>query len=119
MTGPAPTNEEVSCMLNPLSASHREGCRHLSYRDARRSVHSGAILIGSILAFLCALLFSSGSPATAAERPVRIVALGDSLTAGLDCRATNRFRQTLSERSAPKDSMWKSSTPAYRVIRLP
>jgi len=82
-------------MLNRLSASHREGCRHLSYRERRRSVHSGAILIGSILAFLCALLFPSGSPATAAERPVRIVALGDSLTAGLGLSRDQSFPANL------------------------
>jgi acyl-CoA thioesterase I len=64
--------------VNCFSASHREGCKRLSYRHSRGSVH-----IRALAALLCAAIVTIAPLTKAAERPVRIVALGDSLTAGL------------------------------------
>jgi acyl-CoA thioesterase-1 len=73
-------------MLNRLSASHREGFKCQSYRHRRPSVH-----ISVVTALLCVLLFPPATLTRAAERPVRIVALGDSLTAGLGLPAGQSF----------------------------
>src|SRR6476660_10657076 len=86
MTGPAPPEHEVSCMLNRLPASQRDGCKGQSYRHRRPSVH-----IAVVTALLFVLLFPPATLTRAAERPVRIVALGDSLTAGLGLAAGQSF----------------------------
>ena len=44
-----------------------------------------------LMAAVLALALPTGAPAAAPDRPVRIVALGDSLTAGLDLAAADAF----------------------------
>jgi acyl-CoA thioesterase I len=59
-------------------ALYRQGRRRTSYRPRWPNVH-----LAALVALIFALLANLVSLATAGERPIRIVALGDSLTAGL------------------------------------
>ena len=55
-------------------------------------------------ALACALSRWSAGPAAAADKPLRIVALGDLLTAGFGLAARTRFRPSCSRRSPPRAS---------------
>jgi acyl-CoA thioesterase-1 len=58
-------------------------------RAQRRSYGGWAVLVQSVIAVAFAL--AAAAPVAGADRPVRIVALGDSLTAGLGLSAADAF----------------------------
>src|SRR5262249_16040816 len=79
----ADAEREDSCMLG-FAAPWRAGCGGRSYRAATALVHSGLLI---------AFLFGGAAAAStsASDRPVRIVALVDSLTAGFGLPAQAAF----------------------------
>src|SRR5205823_3401463 len=102
IASPARSNPEVSCMLRCSWL----GCGLLNRRTmvaagpALPRSYGGWTLLVQTFALIVATLVLAATPhasAAAADRPVRIVALGDSLTAGLGLAANEAFPARLEQ----------------------
>ena len=100
---------EVSCMGD--GSLVLPSC---SYWHCRAAVH-----IASLLAIVLTGSPSRAEAAGAPDRLIRIVALGDSLTAGLGLPLATPFRPSSKRGSRPRGTQSRSSMLACRAIRHP